>query len=60
MNGVLGHLCAHIGLTGPGEPPEDGEINEMTLPSRHRIRNSSMFSIYQLEQFYSVGPEFFD
>ena len=28
MNGVLGHLCAHIGYTGPGEPPED----EMTLP----------------------------
>ena len=23
------------------EPPEDGEMNEMTLPSRHRIRNSS-------------------
>ena len=26
---------------GPGEPPEDGEMNEMTLSSRHRIRNSS-------------------
>ena len=34
----LGHLCAHIGKTGPGEPPEDGD---MTLPCRHRIRNSS-------------------
>ena len=22
MNGVLGHLCAHIGSTGAGEPPE--------------------------------------
>ena len=33
MNGVLGQ-------TGPGEPPEDGEMNEMTLPSIHRIRNS--------------------
>ena len=32
--------CAHTGLTGPGGPPEDGEINEMTLPSRHMIRNS--------------------
>ena len=21
-----------------GEPPKDGEMNEMTLPSRHRIR----------------------
>ena len=27
----LGHLCAHVGYTGPGEPPEDGEVNEMTL-----------------------------
>ena len=25
--------------TGPGEPPEDGEMNEMTLPFSHRIRN---------------------
>ena len=25
---------------GPGEYPEDGEMNEMTLSSRHRIRNS--------------------
>ena len=41
MNRALGHLCAHIGQTGPGEPPEDGEMIEMTLPSRHRIRNSS-------------------
>ena len=41
MKGVLGHLCAHIGQTGPGEPPEDGEMNEMILPSRQRIRNSS-------------------
>ena len=41
MNRAFGHPCAHIGLTGPGEPPEDGEMIEMTLPSRHRIRNSS-------------------
>ena len=27
--------------TGPGEPPEDGEMIEMTLSSRHRNRNSS-------------------
>ena len=39
--GGLGHICAHIGLAGPREPPEDGEMNVMTLPSRHRIRNSS-------------------
>ena len=31
MNRALGHLCAHIGYTGPGEPPEDGEMIEMTL-----------------------------
>ena len=41
MNRALCDLCAHIGLTGPGEPPEDGEIIGMTLSSRHRIRNSS-------------------
>ena len=41
MNRDLGHLCAHIGQTGPREPPEDGEMIEMTLPSRHRIRNLS-------------------
>ena len=41
MSGVLEHLCAHIGLTGPGEAPEDCAMNEMTLSSRHRIRNSN-------------------
>ena len=25
----------------PEEPPEDGQMSEMTLPSRHRIRNSN-------------------
>ena len=34
-------MCVHIGWTGPGEPHEDGEMNEMSLPSRHRIRNAS-------------------
>ena len=38
---VCVHLCSHIGYTGPGEPPEDCEMSEMTLSSRHRIRNSS-------------------
>ena len=37
MNGVLGHLCAHLVKTGTGEPPED---DKMTLPSGHRSRNS--------------------
>ena len=37
----LGLLCVHICRTEPGEPPEDGVMNEVTLPFRHRIRNSS-------------------
>ena len=41
MNEVLGHIYAHIGQTGSGEPPEYGEMNMMKLPSRHRIRNSN-------------------
>ena len=41
MNGVLGHICAHLDQTRPGKHPEDGEMNEVTLSSRHRIRNSS-------------------
>ena len=24
-------MCAHIGETGPKEPPEDDEMNKMTL-----------------------------
>ena len=40
MNRALGHLCAHIGLPGPGKPPENGEMIEMTLSSRHRIRKN--------------------
>ena len=31
MKGGLGHISDRIGETGPGEPPEDGEMNEMTL-----------------------------
>ena len=34
INGVLSNLCAHIGEPRPGEPPEDGEINEMTLQTQ--------------------------
>ena len=37
MNRALGHFCAHI----KREPHEDGEMSEMTLPSRHRIQNLS-------------------
>ena len=39
MNQALGHFCAHTGLIWPGEPAEDGDMSEMTLSSRHRIRN---------------------
>ena len=39
MNRALGHLCAH--KIGPGEPPEAGEMSDMTLPSGHMIRNSN-------------------
>ena len=31
MNRALDHFCAHKGYIGPGEPPEDGEMSEMTL-----------------------------
>ena len=42
MNGVLGHIwLSTCKLNWAKESPEDGEMNEMTLPSRHRIRNSS-------------------
>ena len=39
MNGVLGHLCHIYCMTG--DSPQDGDMNEMTVPSRHRIQNSS-------------------
>ena len=41
MTGALFHFCAHAGSTGPGESPEDGEMDQLTLPFRHRMRNSS-------------------
>ena len=41
LNQTLCHFYAHTGLIGPGETPEDGEMSEMTLPSRHRIQNSN-------------------
>ena len=43
MKRALGHRCAHIGETGPGEPPEDGEMNEMTMFSRHRIQGRARY-----------------
>ena len=40
QSGFMPPLCTYR-LNWPGEPPEDGEMIEMTLSSRHRIRNSS-------------------
>ena len=34
-------LCTYRLNRTTGEPPEDGEMNEITLPSRQQIRNSS-------------------
>ena len=33
----LGHIRVQIGYTESGEPPEDGEMNQMTLLSRFAI-----------------------
>ena len=35
------HFGAHIGLTGPEEPPGVGEKNATKLPFRHWIQNWS-------------------
>ena len=51
MNRALGHFCAHTGLIGPGERPEDGEMSEMTLPSRHRIRN--IYHIFKKKLYWA-------
>ena len=40
MKWALDHY-SHTCYTGPGEPTEDDDINQMTLTSRHRIWNSS-------------------
>ena len=42
MKWVLGQLCAHVCWAGPRKPSEDGEMKEMTLPSRQTIQNSSL------------------
>ena len=46
-----GHVCVHIGYPGPGEPPEDDEI---TLPPRHRIRNSNPGIVGGRARYFSV------
>ena len=59
MNGVLGHLSVHIGRTWSREPPEDSEMNEMTLPSRHRVQNSSPEAPHNSESLRVNGEETF-
>ena len=34
-------MCAHAGYTGPEEHHQDGDMYQMTLSPKHRIRNSS-------------------
>ena len=41
MNGSFRPPLYTYRPTGPGKPPDNGEMNEMTLPSRHRILRSS-------------------
>ena len=41
LNGVLRHLCALIGVLGQENLLRMVVVNEVTLPSRHRIWNSS-------------------
>ena len=37
----VGPWSLYCWLSGPGEPAENGEMNQMTIPSRHRIQISS-------------------
>ena len=55
MNRALGHLCAHIGLIGPGEPPEDGEMIEMTLIKLLSIVFKSRYT-FQVNYFKLFVP----
>ena len=58
MNGVLRHICAHIGQTGIEEPPEDGDMNEVTLPSKHMIRNLALLVCSTLTLAHGGCPQY--
>ena len=45
MNGILCHLCAHMGQSGPGEPPEDGEMNEVNKKIIAHVFNEKYIGI---------------
>ena len=49
-------LNINVSKTWPGEPPEDGEMIEMTLSSRHRIRNSSPGGLSTLPLVHAGSP----
>ena len=57
MNGVLDYIRAHAGWTGPGEPLEDDKTNEMGLPFRHRIRNSSPGGLRGSPQYWTLASQ---
>ena len=57
MNGVVDYIRTHAGWTGPGEPLEDGKTNEMTLPFRHRIRNSSPGGLRGSPQYWILASQ---
>ena len=58
MNVVLYHLWAHIGSIGRRELPENSEMNEMTLPFRHRIRNLISDGTNHLINGCVISPNF--
>ena len=54
MNWILGHFCSR-----PGEPLEDGEMSDMTLPSRglkfEPWRSEAEHSTSRLRRLPTVG-----
>ena len=50
MNGVLGHLCTQVAKLGQENLlAANGEMNEMTLPSRHRISTSTAMTTRRVD-----------
>ena len=50
------HLCTYR-LNGPVGSPEDGEINEMTLPSKRRIGNTSPGGLRPIDLAFFLKPD---
>ena len=53
MNEVLGYLCAHISSAGPREPPEYGEINDITVAEREEKERKARRK-YKVSNFANV------